>query len=134
MSNKIQSAFDRRKAAQEKEVKPVTTEKSPEQEAFENRFTLEQIAKWKKQFGDRQLIALGVDGKWAALRPPTSEDLSDYTMALINSDMSKAVLLVMEKLWLDGDIDLIENEDYFMAVFLQMHTVLEARKATLFRL
>jgi hypothetical protein len=49
------------------------------------------------------------------------------------SGLSKAVAFIVEKLWLDGDFMLIEDEDCFIAVFLQVNNILEGKKAEFFR-
>jgi hypothetical protein len=40
----------------------------------------------------------------------------------------------MEQLWIDGDIALVDDEDKFIAAFLQINNILEGKKATFFRI
>jgi hypothetical protein len=70
----------------------------------------------------------------AVLRPPTADDLGDYMTAIGTNGMSKAVAFILEQLWLEGDFALIENEDKFIAVFLQINNILEGKKGEYFRL
>ncbi|MNS84876.1 hypothetical protein D3C86_1425090 [compost metagenome] len=69
----------------------------------------------------------------AVLRPPTADDLGDYMTSIGTNGMSKAVAFIMEQLWLEGDHPLIEDEDKFMAVFMQINNILEGKKADYFR-
>ena len=131
--SKLSSAFANRKATEDKKSQD-SDSPAVDTAPFINRFGQDKIDAWKKQFGDRKLIALGCEGKFAALRPPTAEDLGEYMTAIATNGMSKAVTMIMETLWLDGDYELIENEDYFIAVFLQVNNVLEGKKADFFRL
>lgn len=74
-----------------------------------------------------------VDDKLAVLRPPLADDLGDYLTAIGTNGMTKAVAMIVESLWLDGDYELIEDEDMFIAVFLQINNILEGKKGEFFR-
>ncbi len=128
----LKSVFATRKAKeQKKDTKEVTAvnDIAP----FVAKFTQEKIDTWNKQFAPRKLIYLKVDNELAVLRPPTADDLGDYMTAIGNSGMSKAVAMIVEQLWLDGDYSLIEDEDSFIGVFLQVNNILEGKKAEFFR-
>lgn len=128
----VHSAFALRKAKETAKIEPVVTE-SPMKLAFEERFGKEKLNNWKKQHGNRELIFLGVGNDKAVLRPPTADDLSDYMTTIGTASMSKAVVMIMEALWLDGDFSLIDDEDKFISIFLQINNILEGRKAEFFR-
>ncbi|OWP87518.1 hypothetical protein BWK60_03350 [Flavobacterium covae] len=102
-------------------------------EVFIERFGQSQLDEWKHLYGNRQLIYLKVDNFLAVLRPPTAEDLGEYLMSVGTVGMSKAVLMIVETLWLDGDYELIEDEDNFLFVFLQVNNFLEGKKGEFFR-
>lgn len=125
-------AFAARKAKEEKKQ----TQK-PNQEVnlqpFIDRFGAEQLEDWKKQYGGRALIYIKVGDFLAVLRPPTAEDLGEYMTSIGTNGLSKAVAFVVEQLWLDGDYELIDDEDNFIAVFLQVNNILEGKKAEFFR-
>ena len=132
MQKDLKSVFASRKAKEEKkDTKQVSTVNDIA--VFVAKFTQEKIDTWNKQFAPRQLIYLKVDKDLAVLRPPTADDLGDYMTAIGNSGMSKAVAMIVEQLWLDGDYSLIEDEDSFIAVFLQVNNILEGKKAEFFR-
>jgi|GEM_PF-394155 len=132
-NEKLQSVFAKRKAAEvEKESKAKRTEVK-DLTPFTERFTVEKLTELKNAYGGRDLIYLKVDDKLAVLRPPTAEDLGDYLTAIGTNGMSKAVALIVEQLWLEGDYELIEDEDMFIAVFLQINNILEGKKGEFFR-
>lgn len=131
-SKDLKSAFASRKAKEEKKEKTV----APSQidiAPFVARFSQEKIDGWNAQHALRKLIYLKVDNDLAVLRPPTADDLGDYMMAIGTNGMSKAVAMIVEQLWLDGDFSLIDDEDSFIAVFLQVNNILEGKKAEFFR-
>ncbi|AKK74440.1 hypothetical protein OK18_19100 [Chryseobacterium gallinarum] len=132
-NEKLQSIFAKRKSKEaEKEAnskKNEVKDKTP----FIERFTEAQLNQWKVEYGNRDLIYLKVDDFLAVLRPPLAEDLGDYLTAIGMNGMSKAVAMIIEQLWLDGDYQLIEDEDLFIAVFLQMNNILESKKGEFFR-
>ena len=123
----LRAAFANRKA---KEV-----EKLEENDItpFVERFGQAKLDEWKAIAGDRKLIYLKHEDNLAVLRPPTADDLGDYMMQVGTNGLSKAVASIMESLWLDGDIALIDNEEKFIAVFLQINNILEGKKAEYFR-
>lgn len=132
-NEKLQSVFEKRKAQEnDKETK---TQKSIVQDRgpFIERFTEEKLKQWKSEFGNRELIYLKVDDKIAVLRPPLADDLGDYLTAIGTNGMSKAVVMIIEQLWLEGDYQLIEDEELFIAVFLQINNILEGKKGEFFR-
>lgn len=135
MSNdKLKRAFANRKA---KEDKKITENKQPETknlQPFIDKFGQEKLDELKSQYNGRSLIYLKVGEYLAILRPPTAEDLGDYVTAIGTNGMSKAVALIVEQLWLEGDYELIDDEDNFIAVFLQINNILEGKKAEFFRL
>lgn len=132
MEKEIKNAFANRKAKEEKKVVATPTIES-NMMAFVKRFTQEKLDAWKAQFAPRKLIFLAIGTEMAVLRPPTADDLGDYMTAIGTNGMSKAVAMIVEQLWLDGDTSLIDDEDNFIAVFLQVNNILEGKKADFFR-
>ena len=100
---------------------------------FIARFGSENLDKWKQQYSGRELIYLKVNNDLAVLRPPTADDLGDYMMSIGTNGMSKAVAFILEQLWIEGDHPLVEDEDKFIAVFLQINQIMEGLKCDYFR-
>ena len=96
-----QAAFAKRLGKETAKAAEVTT--GDLKQAFINRFTEKQIKEWKHQYGGREIIAIHTRGKFAALRPITSDDLGEYVMAMTQNGLSKAVAFIFQQLWLDGD-------------------------------
>ncbi|MBU4536986.1 MAG: hypothetical protein L6264_07310 [Weeksellaceae bacterium] len=129
----LKNVFAKRQA---KEAEKAKNDKSPvvkDLSAFVKRFTQKKLDEWKEENANRELIYLKVDEFLAVLRPPTAEDLGDYLTAIGINGMSKAVAMIIEQLWLEGDYQLIEDEDLFIAVFLQINNILEGKKGEFFR-
>lgn len=129
----ITTAFAKRKSEEPKKENKLP-ELSPEQrEVYVKRFSSEKLKEWETIAGGRKLIYLKVDDSLAVLRPPTAEDLGEYMIGIAENGMAKAGLMIIEALWLDGDIDLINDEEKYIAVFLQMSNLLEGKKGEFFR-
>lgn len=133
MSEKLESVFAKRKAAEDKKASEAKKPEVKNLTPFVERFTQEKLDEWKKEYGNRELIHLKVENFLAVLRPPMADDLGDYLTAIGTNGMSKAVAMIVEQLWIEGDYELIEDEDNFIAVFLQMNNILESKKAEFFR-
>jgi hypothetical protein len=132
-ASEMKALFANRKAKEVEKTAPAA-EINDNKAAFIARFGQEQLDKWKQQFGGRDLICLKVDEDLAVLRPVTADDLGDYMTAIGTNGMGKAVAFILEQLWLEGDHPLIEDEDKFIAVFLQINQILEGKKCDYFRL
>lgn len=132
-TEKLESVFAKRKAKEADKAKAEKTTVVKDTTPFIKRFSQKKIDDWKAENGNRELIYLKVDDFLAVLRPPTAEDLGDYLTAIGTNGMSKAVAMVVEQLWLEGDYQLIEDEELFIAVFLQINNILEGKKGEFFR-
>jgi hypothetical protein len=133
MKKDLKTAFAARKAKETEKQKPQDSE-SFNVEPFVKRFGQDQLEKWKSEYGNRPLIYLKIDDSLAVLRPPVADDLGEYMTAIGTNGMSKAIAMIVEQLWLDGDYALIEDEDNFIAIFIQINNILEGKKAEFFRL
>lgn len=134
MSNeKLKAVFAGRVSKEEKKSRQSKNSEVKDRASFIERYSEKKLEEWKKEYGGRELIYLKVDDFLAVLRPPMAEDLGDYLTAIGTNGMSKAVSMIVEQLWIEGDYQLIEDEDNFIAVFLQMNNILESKKADFFR-
>lgn len=133
MGQDLKTAFAKRKAIEKEKETEKAVEKVDNLDVFVTRFGQEKLDIWKQQFSGRSLIALKVGDHLAVLRPPTADDIGEYMTAIATNGMSKAVAMIVEQLWLDGDTSLIDDEEEFIAVFLQVNNILEGKKADFFR-
>lgn len=128
-----ESVFGKR-ISQEKKKETRIPELTPEVKAlFIKRFGAEKYAEFESMASGRKLIHIKVDDLLAVLRPPTADDLGEYMMAIAENGMAKAGAQIVDQLWLDGDLDLIQDEDNWCSVFLQMSNLLEGKKGEFFR-
>lgn len=125
--------FSKRKAKEESKAKNAKSAQVKDFTPFIDKFTQKKLDEWKQEYGNRELIYLKVEDKIAVLRPPLADDLGDYLTTIGTNGMSKAVAMIMEQLWIDGDYELIQDEDMFIAVFLQINNILEGKKGEFFR-
>jgi hypothetical protein len=104
------------------------------QQRVETRFGIEQIQKWKSAFRNKPLNYILVEDKMAALRPVTAEDVASYTAAISDQSegLDKALVnsarILLNELWLDGDSELKDDDDYFSSVMLQIQGIIEVKK------
>lgn len=133
MAKETANVFSKRIAKEETKTKSARVVTSEDLAPFIKKFGKEKLDGWRQEYGNRDLIYLKVENSLAVLRPPLADDLGDYLTAMGLNGMSKAVAMIVEQLWIDGDYQLIEDEDEFIAVFLQMNHILESKKADFFR-
>ncbi|EKY01747.1 hypothetical protein HMPREF9134_00807 [Porphyromonas catoniae F0037] len=87
-------------------------------------FKKEQIDAWKKQHGDIYLIT--VEDKSCVLRKPTRQELS-FVSGI--TDPMQFTETLLKQLWLGGDEDMQERDEYFLAISSKLDTVLKLKEA-----
>lgn len=87
-------------------------------------FKQEQIDAWKKQHGDIYLIT--VEDKSCVLRKPTRQELS-FVSGI--TDPMQFTETLLKLLWLGGDEDMQERDEYFLAISSKLDTVLKLKEA-----
>ena len=87
-------------------------------------FKKEQIDAWKKQHGDIYLIT--VEDKSCVLRKPTRQELS-FVSGI--TDPMQFTETLLKQLWLGGDEDMRERDEYFLAISSKLDTVLKLKEA-----
>lgn len=87
-------------------------------------YTKEQVAEWKAKHGD--IFEITVDGKSCILHKPTRQNLS---YASVVKDPIKMSETLLKQLWVDGDKEIQEQDDLFMAVVNKMEEVIKVKEA-----
>lgn len=87
-------------------------------------FKKEQIDTWKKEHGDIYLIT--VEDKSCVLRKPTRQELS-FVSGI--TDPMQFTETLLKQLWLGGDEDMQERDEYFLAISSKLDTVLKLKEA-----
>lgn len=97
----------------------------------------EQFKQWEKEYAPRKLNYIEVEDKCALLKPLDPETLSNYSMMLVLPEaggLVGATRYILEELWLDGDDEIRDNDDYFMSAMVQVQHVMEQKKSRFIRL
>jgi len=100
------------------------------------RFSEEQIAKWEKEYAPRKLNVIEVEDKICVLRPITAAEVSEFSIMTATPDigLEKATRYLLSELWLDGDMELQNDEDYFISAMLQVQKTTTLKKSNFYRL
>lgn len=83
-----------------------------------------KIDEWKAKHGD--LYQISVEGKSCLLRRPTRKDISYASVVRDPMQLSETML---KNLWLDGDREILEQDDLFLAVVAKMEEVMKIKEA-----
>lgn len=83
-----------------------------------------KIDEWKAKHGD--LYQISVEGKSCLLRRPTRKDISYASVVRDPMQLSETML---KQLWLDGDREILEQDDLFLAVVARMEEVMKIKEA-----
>lgn len=92
-------------------------------------YTKEQVSAWKKKYGD--IFEIEVGGKSCIVRRPTRKDLSYFSVVKDPIKMSETML---RQLWVDGDMEIQEDDEYFLPVIPKMEEVLKVKEAQIKKL
>jgi hypothetical protein len=87
-------------------------------------YTEEQLAAWKQKHGE--LYEISVDGKSCILHKPTRQDLS-YVSVI--KDPIKLSETLLKQLWVEGDKEILEQDDLFIAVANKMDVLMVVKEA-----
>ena len=87
--------------------------------------TKEQIAMWKKQYGDVFEVTAG--DKACYLKRPDRHTLKAAD-AIGSEDPMRYNEILLENCWIDGDTEMKTNDNYFMQVVLVLIEMVEFRK------
>lgn len=100
-------------------------------EMAELKFGKEKLAELKAQFPGRQLNIIVVEDKICVLMPLTAKALSNYTRMMVDPDggLDEAVKQLMNELWLGGDEEIRENEEYFISAMTEIQNLIEVKKS-----
>lgn len=91
--------------------------------------TKEQVAEWKKKHG--AIYEISVEGKSCIIRKPNRKDLSFVSVVKDPIKMQEALL---KQLWVDGDEEIMTDDDLFFAACNQLEEVLKVKQADIKKL
>jgi len=107
-------------------------------EVAENRLGKEKLAQLESLYPGRHLNVIVVEDKVAVLAPLTAKALSDYTRCIADQSekggFDKAAHMIIEQLWLEGDAEIRDDEEFFMGAMVQVMNIVEVKKSVFGRL
>jgi len=92
-------------------------------------FTKDQIAELKKKHGE--IFEISVDDKSCIVRKPNRKDLSYVSVVKDPIKMSETLL---KQLWIEGDNEIQEQDDLFLAVIPKMEEVIKVKESQIKKL
>ncbi len=96
-------------------------------------YTEEQMAAWKKKHGT--VYEVKVDDKKAILKKPTRQDLSYATAGSgQGKDGMKFAELLLKQCWIDGDREILEDDEYFLSALPVLESITELKQAEIKKL
>jgi hypothetical protein len=100
------------------------------------KFGEEKVTKWEKEYAPRKLNIIEVEDKICVLRPVTATEVSEFSMMVANSEigLEKSCRYLIGELWIDGDMVIQDDEDYFISAMLQVQRAIELKKSNFYRL
>lgn len=95
------------------------------------RFGAANIEKWKAEHNAQSLSVIVIEDKMAILRPITPSEFAHYSIMVADPQggMDAASQYLLEELWIDGDDEIRDDDDYFMAAMLQLQNAIELKKS-----
>lgn len=98
------------------------------------KFTDEKLKEWKEKHGDR-LFMIKVEDKLAVVRKPGRKDLSFATAGSSQGkDALKFAEILLKQCWIDGDQEIMEDDDYFLGAVPTLEALAENKKAEIKKL
>ena len=118
----------------EETKKAVDTEKIAN-DLLNQRFGADKVAVWKKDYAPRKLNVIEVEGKLCLLRPIGATEVSQFSMMVANPEvgLEKACEYLLAELWIDGDMELQNDEEYFVSAMMQIQNTIELKKSNFYR-
>ena len=98
-------------------------------------YTQDQLKGWKTEYGDGNVFEVVAEDKKAILHKPRRQDIS-YASAGSNraQDSIKYTEIILKQCWIDGDREIIDNDDYFFAVVPVLEALVETKEAEIKKL
>ena len=101
-----------------------------------DKFGADVFEGYRKEHAPRKLSVIVVEDKVAILRPIGAAEVSQFSMMMADDSigLEKASRYLLEELWIDGDDELKEDEDYFISAMMQIQKALNLKKSSFYTL
>ena len=98
-------------------------------------YTADQRQSWIEKYGEGHVFELVVEDKMAILHKPTRQDLSFASAGSSQGqDSIKFVEILLKQCWIDGDMEIQNNDDYFFGAVPVLTELSSAKKAEIKKL
>lgn len=98
----------------------------------EERYTKEQIHAWSNQFGGIWFLpVINEDGsieKLALMKPINRHILSHASTKIEDEGLYSFLEACMRECWLEGDKEILEDDDYFIPSAMKFNKIMEGKK------
>jgi len=100
------------------------------------RFGEDKVSAWEKQYAPRKLSVVEVEDKICVLRPIMATEVSEFSVmvAMPEVGLEKATRYLLGELWIDGDMEIQNDEEYFISAMLQVQRTTELKKSNFYKL
>lgn len=98
-------------------------------------YTKEQLEGWKKKYGDGCVFEVIVEDKRAVLHKPSRKDLTYATAGSSGGkDAMKFAEVLLRQCWIDGDREILDDDEYFLGAVPTLQALTEVKKAEIKKL
>ena len=94
-------------------------------------FTQEKIEEYKAKYGE--IFKIEVGGKSALLRKPTRKQLAYISESKATNNI-KASEFLLKECWIEGDQEIIDDDELFLGVIPILGKIIEVKQAQLEKL
>ncbi|MGM9774898.1 MAG: hypothetical protein ACI3Y2_06835 [Candidatus Egerieousia sp.] len=98
-------------------------------------YTKEQLKAWKAKYGADKIFEVKSGDKKAVLHKPTRHDLSFATAGSSQGkDPVKFTEVLLKQCWIDGDREILEDDEHFLGVMPVLQALSEVKEAEIKKL
>ena len=105
----------------------MNTEETTNNAVSQKTATLEQLAIWKKEYGE--FFGIVIEDKVCYLKKPDRKVLSFASQ--VGSDPMKFNEVILKNCWIGGDEEILTDDSLFLAASSKLDQVIEFKKAEL---
>lgn len=100
-------------------------------EIAENKFGKDKLAEIQAMYPGRKLNIIVVEDKVCVLMPMNPKALANYTRTMMDPDggIDEAARQVLNELWIGGDDEIRDDDEYFMSAMTELLSLIEVKKS-----
>lgn len=102
-------------------------------EVLVERFGMETLERSRKMFAPRKIGAIVIGDKACLMRPVSTSEVSMYSKLIAgDAGIDGAARYLINALWIDGDREIMDDEENLIAAMMQVQKHIELKKADFF--